>query len=72
MQINQIRILIAHLIIGLETLENTLDFAKINKTHTIYMSSSMVYGNFDSEDVNEERNCKPIGIYGTLKYSENF
>ena len=29
----------------------------------------MVYGNFDSEDVKEERPCKPIGIYGTLKYS---
>ena len=51
------------------TLENTLDYAKKNKTHTIYMSSSMVYGNFDSEDVKEERACKPIGIYGTLKYS---
>ena len=51
------------------TLENTLDYAKKNKTHTIYMSSSMVYGNFDSEDVKEERPCKPIGIYGTLKYS---
>ena len=33
------------------------------------MSSSMVYGNFDSEDVKEERICKPIGIYSTLKYS---
>ena len=51
------------------TLENTLDYAKINKTHVIYMSSSMVYGNFESEDVKEERICKPIGIYGTLKYS---
>ena len=51
------------------TLENTLDYAKINKTHIIYMSSSMVYGNFDSEDVKEDRECKPIGIYGTLKYS---
>jgi len=51
------------------TLENTLDFAKKDKIHTIYMSSSMVYGNFDSEDVNEKRNCKPMGIYGTLKYS---
>ena len=29
----------------------------------------MVYGNFDSKDVNEETLCKPIGIYGTLKYS---
>jgi len=51
------------------TLENTLDFAKNKKTHVIYLSSSMVYGNFDSEDVNEEMPCKPIGIYGTLKYS---
>ena len=67
MQINQIRFkTFDH---SFRTLENTLDFAKINKTPTIYMSSSMVYGNFDSEDVNEERNCKPIGIYGTLKYS---
>ena len=51
------------------TLENTLDFAKNKKTHVIYLSSSMVYGNFDSQDVNEETPCKPIGIYGTLKYS---
>jgi len=51
------------------TLENTLDFAKNKKTHVIYLSSSMVYGNFDSKDVNEETPCKPIGIYGTLKYS---
>ena len=51
------------------TLENTLDYAKKNKTHVIYMSSSMVYGNFESEDVKEDRVCKPIGIYGTLKYS---
>tara|TARA_B100001057_G_scaffold259788_1_gene259984 strand:- start:198 stop:1199 length:1002 start_codon:yes stop_codon:yes gene_type:complete len=51
------------------TLENTLDFAKNNKTHVIYLSSSMVYGNFDTKDVNEETLCKPIGIYGTLKYS---
>ena len=51
------------------TLENTLDFAKNKKVHVIYLSSSMVYGNFDSKDVNEETLCKPIGIYGTLKYS---
>ena len=51
------------------TLENTLDFAKNKKAHVIYLSSSMVYGNFDSKDVNEETLCKPIGIYGTLKYS---
>ena len=29
----------------------------------------MVYGNFDSKEVKEDRTCKPIGIYGTLKYS---
>jgi nucleoside-diphosphate-sugar epimerase len=51
------------------TLENTLDFAKNKKKHVIYLSSSMVYGDFNSKDVNEETICKPIGIYGTLKYS---
>ena len=45
------------------TLENTLDFAKSKKTHVIYLSSSMVYGNFDSRKVNEETKCNPIGIY---------
>ena len=29
----------------------------------------MVYGNFNGQDVNEETNCKPIGIYGSLKYA---
>ena len=29
----------------------------------------MVYGNFTSGIVNEETECSPIGIYGTLKYS---
>jgi len=54
---------------SLRTLENTLDYARTNKTHIIYMSSSMVYGDFNSIDVNEETTCKPIGIYGTLKFS---
>ena len=54
---------------SLRTLENTLDYARINKTHVIYLSSSMVYGNFDGLDVSEETICKPIGIYGTLKLS---
>jgi len=35
----------------------------------IYMSSSMVYGDFNSKEVDEDFHCKPIGIYGTLKYS---
>ena len=54
---------------SLRTLENTLDFAKNKKTHTIFMSSSMVYGNFNSSDVDEDSKCDPIGIYGTLKLS---
>ena len=29
----------------------------------------MVYGNFNSKQVNEETACNPLGIYGTLKYS---
>ena len=54
---------------SLRTLENTLDNARINKTHVIYMSSSMVYGDFTSKEVKEDAICKPIGIYGTLKLS---
>jgi len=54
---------------SLRTLENTLDVCRVNKTHVIYLSSSMVYGNFTSGIVNEETKCSPIGIYGTLKYS---
>ncbi len=52
---------------SLRTLENTLDIAKSNKTHVIYLSSSMVYGDFKGETALEEQNCNPIGIYGSLK-----
>jgi len=54
---------------SLRTLENTLDFAKNKKKHVIYLSSSMVYGNFDGKEVDENTLCNPIGIYGTLKLS---
>ena len=53
---------------SLRTLENSLDYAKFNKTHLIYLSSSMTYGNFNGKKVDEETICDPIGIYGTLKY----
>ena len=53
---------------SLRTLENSLDYARVNKTHLIYLSSSMTYGNFNGKKVNEETKCDPIGIYGTLKY----
>ena len=54
---------------SLRTLENTLDVCRKKKTHVIYFSSSMVYGNFNSNSVNEETKCEPIGIYGNLKYA---
>ena len=52
---------------SLRTLENTLDIAKTNKTHVIYLSSSMVYGDFHGGTALESQICNPIGIYGSLK-----
>ncbi len=54
---------------SLRTLENILDIAKGLKSHVIYFSSSMVYGNFKSDFVTEQSDCNPLGIYGTLKYA---
>lgn len=54
---------------SLRTLENTLDFAKNKKIHVIYISSSMVYGDFNNQEVDENTACNPIGIYGNLKYA---
>ncbi len=53
---------------SMRTLENVLDAARSRGTHTIYFSSSMVYGNFEGVAANEDRECKPMGIYGALKY----
>lgn len=49
------------------TLENALDFAREGVEHFIYFSSSMAYGNFQTEEVDEEHPLNPIGIYGALK-----
>ena len=54
---------------SLRTLENALDVARDNVKHFIFLSSSMVYGNFKTQEVNEESVCEPIGIYGALKYA---
>lgn len=54
---------------SLRTLENVLDFAKYKKTHIIYMSSSMVYGDFKNDEVNEKTECNPKGIYAAIKLS---
>jgi len=52
---------------SLRTLENSLDCARDRVEHLIYLSSSMVYGNFLTEEVTEEHQLDPIGIYGALK-----
>jgi nucleoside-diphosphate-sugar epimerase len=54
---------------SLRTLENALDCARGRIEHFIYLSSSMVYGNFLTEQVDEEHPLNPIGIYGALKLS---
>jgi nucleoside-diphosphate-sugar epimerase len=54
---------------SLRTLENALDASRDNIKHFIFLSSSMVYGNFKIQEVNEESVCEPIGIYGALKYA---
>ena len=54
---------------SLRTLENALDNAKNNIEHFIFLSSSMVYGNFTKKRVKENDVCEPIGIYGALKFS---
>ena len=52
---------------SLRTLENALDSVRAYVEHFIYISSSMVYGNFQSAEVDEEHPLNPIGIYGALK-----
>lgn len=56
---------------SLRTLENALDFSRSPRRveHFVYFSSSMVYGNFNSEFVTEESHCEPLGIYGALKFA---
>tara|TARA_B100001123_G_scaffold184450_2_gene211078 strand:+ start:2217 stop:3272 length:1056 start_codon:yes stop_codon:yes gene_type:complete len=53
---------------SMRTLENVLDAARSGCTHVIYLSSSMVYGNFGSDVISEDKVCNPLGIYGALKY----
>ena len=54
---------------SLRTLENALDYARGSVDHFIFFSSSMVYGHFKTDEVNEETICDPLGIYGALKYA---
>jgi nucleoside-diphosphate-sugar epimerase len=52
---------------SLRTLENALDWARDHVEQFIFFSSSMAYGNFMTEQVDEEHPLNPIGIYGALK-----
>lgn len=52
---------------SMRTLENALDYARTEAEHFVFLSSSMVYGNFESAEVTEEHPLNPIGIYGALK-----
>ena len=53
---------------SLRTLENALDYARDTGVEQfIFLSSSMVYGNFLTSAVDEEHPLAPIGIYGALK-----
>ena len=54
---------------SLRTLENSLDNSRDTVEHFIFLSSSMVYGNFKKKIVNESEKCEPLGIYAALKYS---
>ena len=53
---------------SLRTLENALDVARGGLCeHFVFFSSSMVYGNFQTDPVDEEHPLNSIGIYGALK-----
>lgn len=52
---------------GLETLVNSLEYARRGGTHVLYVSSSMVYGDFKGDSATEEDACEPIGLYGVMK-----
>ena len=52
---------------SLRTLENALDYARDLTEHFIFFSSSMVYGDFLTPEVDEEHPLNPMGIYGALK-----
>ena len=58
---------------SLSTLKNSLiSSVKNGVEHFIFLSSSMVYGNFKKSSVNENTICNPVGVYGNLKFAAEF
>lgn len=51
----------------LRTVQCALDASRGIAERFVFFSSSMVYGHFDGETVDEAAPCDPLGIYGTLK-----
>jgi nucleoside-diphosphate-sugar epimerase len=49
------------------SLENSLDNSRGSLEHFVFLSSSMVYGNFATGSVDEEAPCNPLGVYGAVK-----
>jgi nucleoside-diphosphate-sugar epimerase len=52
---------------SLRTLENVLDANRGTNARFVYLSSSMVYGDFHGRAAHEDQHCSPLGIYGSLK-----
>ena len=53
---------------SMRTLENALDWSRAPCVQRfVFLSSSMVYGNFKADEVTEDHPLEPIGIYGALK-----
>src|SRR5262249_37304867 len=52
---------------SLRTLENALDYSRDTVDHFIFLSSSMVYGDFLTDEVAEDHPLNSIGLYGALK-----
>ena len=57
---------------SLRTLENALDACKNFIDHFIYFSSSMVYGNFNSKNVNEDSVCEPRNLWSIEVSRRNY
>jgi nucleoside-diphosphate-sugar epimerase len=53
---------------NLRTLQNVLDVARSGSVkHFVFFSSSLAYGHFETDEVDEEHPLNPIGIYGAFK-----
>jgi nucleoside-diphosphate-sugar epimerase len=52
---------------SLRTLENALDWSRGIAEHFLFLSSSMVYGDFLTAEVEEDHPLNSVGIYGALK-----